>query len=76
MGDTQLFNKRFTIPASFKACFLYVFADTALDIGQELQKMDWSAMDTSKVCGWALVKLGGIALMVKAFYSNSSPKPQ
>jgi hypothetical protein len=72
MSDTVFFGR--IVPGTFKACFLYVFSDAALDIGQELQSMDWSTMNTSKTFGWCLVKLGGIALMVKAFYSKSSTK--
>jgi hypothetical protein len=72
VGDSEFFNKRILIPGTLKACCLYVFADAALDIGQELQSMKWDDMTLSKTIGWTLVKLGGIALMVKAFYSNSS----
>jgi hypothetical protein len=73
MGDTQFFNNRVTLSGSFKACLLYVLADVAKDLGQQLQQMDWSTMDTSKTTGWALFQIGGIAILVKAFYSNSSP---
>lgn len=72
MGDTQIPGTKVFITGTLKACCLYVFADAALDIGQELQSMKWDGMGTSSVVGWVLVKLGGIALMVKAFYSNSS----
>jgi hypothetical protein len=73
MSDTTLF-RRFTVSGSFKACFLYVFADAALDIGNELQTMSWDGMTTTHILGWALAKAGGIAIMAKAFYSNSAPK--
>lgn len=80
MSDTELFNKRWLIPATFKACFLYVLSAAALDIGQELMTKradEWAAMSWQQVTGWFLVKIGGIAILVKAFYSNSSPaKPQ
>jgi hypothetical protein len=72
MSDTVFMGKTFT--SSFKACFLYVFADAALDIGNELQTMSWDGMTATHILGWALAKAGGIAIMAKAFYSNSAPK--
>lgn len=72
MSDTTILGK--VVTGSAKACFLYVFADAALDIGNELQTMSWAGMSPSQIAGWILAKAGGIAILVKAFYSNSAPK--
>ena len=70
MSDTVLLGK--TIRGSFKSCLLYVFADASLDIGNELQTMTWGDKSPTYILGWALLKLGGIAILVKAYYSKSA----
>lgn len=77
MSDTQLFGKR--ISGSFMALCLYVIADACVSLGQELSSMtrdQWQSMWTMQHIGFWLSQVGSTALMVKAFYSGSSPPKQ
>lgn len=64
------------LTGSFKACLLYVIADACVSLGQEFSSMDqaqWSKMWVMQKLGFWLSQIGSTALMVKAFYSGSSP---
>ena len=76
MSDTVLFG-RTVIKGTAWACILYVLADSSIEIGSELQTMkpeQWAAMSAGQITGWVLSKIGGVCILVKAFYSNSSAK--
>jgi hypothetical protein len=79
MSDTVIAyrNHSLRISASLKACLLYVIADACVSLGQELSSMDhttWDKMWSMQRIGFWLSQIGSTALMVKAFYSGSSPK--
>lgn len=76
MTDTTIFGN--TITGSFKAMMLYVVADACVSLGQSFSSMDhgqWNSMWWLQKLGFALSQVGSTALMIKAFYSGSSPRP-
>ena len=76
MSDTQLF-RRITVTGSFKAMLLYVVADACVSLGQSFTGMDhatWEKQWWLQKVGFFLSQIGSTALMIKAFYSGSSPK--
>lgn len=75
MGDTQILGK--TVSGSLKACLLYVVADACVSLGQSFSGMDhdsWNKQWWLQKVGFALSQIGSTALIVKAFYSNSTSK--
>ena len=82
MSDTTLFTRKdgskVQITSSLKAVILYVIADACVSLGQELSSMDqvqWNKLWAMQKIGFWLSQVGSTALMIKAFYSGSSPKP-
>jgi hypothetical protein len=73
MGDTQFFGKN--ISGTTKAMILYVIADIVISLSQNMAGMDqakWEAMWWMQKLAFWLAQIGSAALIVKAFYSNSS----
>lgn len=77
MSDTKVFGT--TIPAHAKAMLLYAATSACMIIGGAclaIKKEEWDAMFSLNKFGWWLTLIGGVLTTVKAFYSNSSPKPE
>jgi hypothetical protein len=78
MSDTSFtFAGRTTrVSGSFVAVILYVVADACVSLGQAfsaMQQADWDSMWALQRVGFFLSQIGSTALIVKAFYSGSSP---
>ncbi len=74
MSDTTILGK--TVSGSLKACLLYLTADACISLAQAFSGMDqatWDKMWWMQRVGFFLAQIGSTALMVKAFYSGSSP---
>lgn len=73
MSDTTIFGK--TVSSTTKAMLLYVIADIVISLSQNMAGMDqakWEAMWWMQKTAFWLAQIGSAALIVKAFYSNSS----
>ncbi len=73
MSDTILFGR--TVTKTTKAMVLYVIADFVISLSQNMAGMDqakWEAMWWMQKTAFWLAQLGSAALIIKAFYSNSS----
>lgn len=80
MSDTTLTfaGKTTRISGSLKAVLLYVIADACVSLGQAfgaMERADWDSMWALQRVGFFLSQIGSTALIVKAFYSGSSPIP-
>lgn len=76
MNDTTIMGKKVT--GSFKAVCLYVVIDGIVSFGQALSSMDqgtWDKMWWMQRTGFWLGQIGSTAVLIKAFYSSSSPIP-
>lgn len=73
MSDTTIFGK--TVSSTTKAMLLYVIADIVISLSQNMAGMDqakWESMWWMQKTAFWLGQIGSAALIMKAFYSNSS----
>jgi hypothetical protein len=73
MSDTVIWGK--TIRGTTKAVLLYVTADICISLSQAMAGMgkdQWDAMWWMQKSAFWLSQIGSAALIMKAFYSNSS----